>query len=123
MTTAVQRRCATSGAARRTMPRTQRGVAAGASARCAREAGSALNHAPLSRPCPHADAGLPCLRGGGVRLPLHAQARARHRCRISSPAADWIAEHLGGGYVIKEKFLGGSNWSSAYVYTTEAGSE
>lgn len=40
---------------------------------------------------------------------------------ISSPAADWISEHRGSGPVVAEKFLGGSNWASTYVYTTEGG--
>jgi hypothetical protein len=44
-------------------------------------------------------------------------------CRISSPAADWITDNLGDGYVVREKFLGGSGWSSTYIYTTEAGAE
>jgi hypothetical protein len=44
-------------------------------------------------------------------------------CRISNPAADWIAKNAGTGKVTKEKFLGGSNWSSAYLYTTDQGSE
>ncbi|KIZ07941.1 hypothetical protein MNEG_0014 [Monoraphidium neglectum] len=43
--------------------------------------------------------------------------------RISSPAADWITDNLGDGYVVREKFLGGSGWSSTYIYTTEAGAE
>lgn len=43
--------------------------------------------------------------------------------RISSPAADWIAENLDSGYVVKEKFMGGSGWSSTYVYTTDQGAE
>lgn len=43
--------------------------------------------------------------------------------RISSPAADWIADNLGGGPVVRERSLGGSVWSSTYVYTTEGGAE
>jgi hypothetical protein len=43
--------------------------------------------------------------------------------RVSSPAANWIEQNLSSGAVQKEKFLGGSNWSSAYVYTTADGSE
>lgn len=52
--------------------------------------------------------------------PPSARAAA---CRISSPAADWISDNLPGGAVVKEKFMGGSNWASTYVYTTEGGQE
>lgn len=48
---------------------------------------------------------------------------ARLGYRVSSPAANWIDQNLSSGAVQKEKFLGGSNWSSAYVYTTADGSE
>lgn len=30
---------------------------------------------------------------------------------------------MDGGPVVAEKFVGGSNWSSAYVYTTQQGKE
>lgn len=40
-------------------------------------------------------------------------------CRVQTTAADWIGANLQGGAVVKEKFVGGSNWSSAYVYTTQ----
>lgn len=40
---------------------------------------------------------------------------------ICSPAqgvASWIEENLGTGAVTREKFMGGSSWSSCYVYET-----
>lgn len=43
--------------------------------------------------------------------------------RVQTTAADWIEANLEGGAVVKEKFVGGSNWSSAYVYTTQQGKE
>lgn len=44
-------------------------------------------------------------------------------CRVQNTAADWIEANLEGGPVVKEKFMGSSNWSSAYIYTTQAGQE
>lgn len=44
-------------------------------------------------------------------------------CRVQTTAADWIGANLEGGKVIKEKNVGGSNWASAYVYTTQGGQE
>jgi len=46
-----------------------------------------------------------------------------HYHRVQTTAADWIEANLEGGAVVKEKFVGGSNWSSAYVYTTQQGKE
>jgi hypothetical protein len=46
-----------------------------------------------------------------------------HKRRVQTTAADWIAGNLGGGPVVREKFIGGSNWSSAYIYTTQQGQE
>jgi hypothetical protein len=43
--------------------------------------------------------------------------------RVQTTAADWIEANLEGGQVVTEKFVGGSNWSSAYVYTTAQGKE
>jgi hypothetical protein len=42
---------------------------------------------------------------------------------VQTTAADWIEANLPGGLVVKEKFVGGSNWSSAYVYSTTQGNE
>lgn len=42
---------------------------------------------------------------------------------MQTTAADWIEANLEGGAVVKEKFVGGSDWSSAYVYTTQQGKE
>lgn len=42
---------------------------------------------------------------------------------MQTTAADWIEANLPGGAVVKEKFVGGSNWSSAYVYSTQQGQE
>ncbi|KAI8466455.1 MAG: Fructosamine kinase-domain-containing protein [Monoraphidium minutum] len=79
--------------------------------------------------------GAPCTAGAAATRAAprpHACADARRGprrsvvmrgARISSPAADWIADNLGAGHVVAEKFLGGSNWASTYVYTTEDGSE
>lgn len=52
-----------------------------------------------------------------------AAATAAHPYRVQNTAADWIAANLGAGPVIKEKFMSSSSWSSAYLYTTEAGQE
>lgn len=46
-----------------------------------------------------------------------------HGSRVQNTAADWIEANLEGGPVVSEKFVGGSNWSSAYVYTTQQGKE
>lgn len=46
-----------------------------------------------------------------------------HVYRVENTAADWIEANLEGGPVVSEKFVGGSNWSSAYVYTTQQGKE
>jgi hypothetical protein len=71
---------------------------------------------------------LPCAQEYGhapwQRPPRVAPHPRCTQCRsISSPAADWIADNLKHGYVTKEKFMGGSGWSSTYVYTTEDGAE
>jgi len=42
-----------------------------------------------------------------------------HSVRVLNTAADWVEANLGNGPVVSEKFVGGSNWSSAYIYTTE----
>jgi hypothetical protein len=39
--------------------------------------------------------------------------------RVLNTAADWVGANLGTGPVVSEKFVGGSNWSSAYIYTTQ----
>ncbi|KAF8062042.1 protein-ribulosamine 3-kinase [Scenedesmus sp. PABB004] len=41
--------------------------------------------------------------------------------KVQSTAADWIEANLGAGPVVKETFVGGSNWSSAYIYDTAGG--
>jgi hypothetical protein len=65
---------------------------------------------PTSRRLP-----APFKRHSGSAQPLRMTTR--------STAADWIGANLEGGPVVKEKFVGGSNWSSAYVYTTQQGQE
>lgn len=47
----------------------------------------------------------------------------RASSKVQTTAADWIEANLPGGSVVKEKFVGGSNWSSAYVYSTQQGNE
>ncbi|PNH06027.1 Protein-ribulosamine 3-kinase, chloroplastic, partial [Tetrabaena socialis] len=50
--------------------------------------------------------------------PTNRSTRAGH------PAANlWIAEHMGSGRVVKESFVSGSGWSSAYVMETEGKSD
>ena len=39
----------------------------------------------------------------------------------SDGVASWIEENLGSGAVTAEKFMGGSSWSSCYVYETASG--
>ncbi len=44
------------------------------------------------------------------------------RCRGGGdPAGGWIEENLNAGTITGQKFMGGSNWSSAYVYQTSSG--
>lgn len=52
-------------------------------------------------------------------LRVHVYVGLPRVCRVQTTAADWIGANLEGGPVVKEKFVGGSNWSSAYVYTTQ----
>ncbi|GBF92654.1 hypothetical protein Rsub_05023 [Raphidocelis subcapitata] len=59
----------------------------------------------------------------GTAMPPRSSPAAAASARISSPAADWISDNLGSGYVVREKFMGGSGWSSTYVYTTEGGKD
>eukprot|EP00878_Enallax_costatus_P003152 GHUV01003352.1.p1 GENE.GHUV01003352.1~~GHUV01003352.1.p1 ORF type:complete len:334 (+),score=67.88 GHUV01003352.1:159-1160(+) len=66
---------------------------------------------------------------GRTAAPYTSSGR-QQRCRMSvranaskvqTTAADWIEANLDGGAVVKEKFMGSSNWSSAYIYTTQGG--
>eukprot|EP00775_Hariotina_reticulata_P003566 gene3566-3834_t len=43
--------------------------------------------------------------------------------KVLNTAADWVEANLGTGPVTSEKFVGGSNWSSAYMYTTQQGNQ
>ena len=52
------------------------------------------------------------------RRPYKRAAAIEHKKRASNAAAEWIEAHAGRGAVVKEKFVGGSSWSSAYVYST-----
>lgn len=49
---------------------------------------------------------------------MSVRARAQ---QVQNTAADWIEANLGQGPVVKEKFMSSSNWSSAYMYTTQQG--
>ncbi|KAI8463178.1 MAG: Fructosamine kinase-domain-containing protein [Monoraphidium minutum] len=55
--------------------------------------------------------------------PRRGPGAAAAAARVSSPAADWIADNLGCGHVTSQKSLGGSGWASTAVLTAESGRE
>lgn len=45
------------------------------------------------------------------------------RSSADDGAAHWIETNLDAGTIAQKKFMGGSSWSSAYIYETSSGSK
>ncbi|GLC45811.1 hypothetical protein PLESTM_001782600 [Pleodorina starrii] len=65
----------------------------------------------------------PSVHRSATRRPFTTgRSRAGVRVMAGHPAANkWIEEQLGTGPVVKESFVSGSGWSSAYVVETQGG--